>query len=345
MQNHTVSQSLKPQAIEAAGHQSRADYAGSYRAPDDTSSEEDVPGRNGQQARRTRSLVRLVQHAYSRLLAGDTKDARRALELALSYQGYGALPDVTDPTMRMQESLSTGPKKEAKAIANPVAETIVDGAPIVVKTLGTFEVLVNGEAAGTKRKPPHLLLNILKVLIANGGCSVNRALLLDALWPDLDGDHANDAQQVALHRLRRLLKHPDALIINHGYVSLNSRLVEVDAFILDSLCRNPFIADHQERASTAMHLYRGTFLPDELESPWSQRMRECMRAKFVNIIAVAGKELESRRDFASAAALYEQALTVDDVENIIHEGLMRALRREKSGKSQRHTTSRSAEVR
>ena len=122
------------------------------------------------------------------------------------------------------------------------------------------------------------------------------------------------------------------MVINHGYISLNPQLVEVDAFILDTLCRNPFITGHRERASTALNLYRGTFLPDELDSPWSQRMRECMRAKFVNIIAVAGKELESKYDFAGAAALYEQALTIDDLENIIREGLVRALRREKTGR-------------
>jgi two-component SAPR family response regulator len=211
-------------------------------------------------------------------------------------------------------------------------DVAVPAPPIVIKTLGTFEVVVDGELPGAKRKPPHLLLGILKVLIANGGCSVNRSLLLDALWPDLDGDRANDAQQVALHRLRRLLGHPDALVINHGYISINPQLIEVDAFILDTLCRNPFITGRQDRADTALSLYRGTFLPDELDSPWSQRMRECMRAKFVNIIAAAGKELEASNDSAGAAALYEQALTVDDLENIIREGLVRVLRRQKAGK-------------
>ena len=137
--------------------------------------------------------------------------------------------------------------------------------------------------------------------------------------------------------MRRLLGNSDALVINHGYISINPRLVEVDAFILDTLCRNPFITGHEERASTALDLYRGTFLPDELDSPWSQRMRECMRAKFVNIVAAAGKELESINDYTGAAALYEQALTIDDLENIIREGLLRVLRQKKVGRRRKKT--------
>jgi DNA-binding SARP family transcriptional activator len=284
------------------------------------------------------SLVGLVRHAYLRLLAGDPGDARHTLERALASEGFSTAPLLSAPTAQKQPSRATKGVHEASPTA-PGREISQQGnSPIVIKTLGTFEVLVNGRAPGTTRKPPHRLLGILKVLIAKGGCAVNRSVLLDALWPDLDGDHANDAQQVALHRLRRLLSHHDALIINHGYVSLNPQLVEVDAFTLDGLCRNPFIQGFQQRARTALKLYQGTFLPDELESAWSQRMRECMLAKFVNIVSAAGKELETQNDFEGAAALYEQALSADDLENIIGDGLVRALRRGKTPKKRPQLT-------
>ena len=288
--------------------------------------------RHEEDAERLESLIDLLQHAYLRLLAGDAVDARATLERALVSEGHDPLPigGTSTAHTNSSEPARDGASAEPPAYSNKGPEA--PKPPIVIRTLGTFEVLVDGEIPGAKRKPPHLLLGILKVLIASGGCSVNRSLLLDALWPDLDGDRANDAQQVALHRLRRLLGHPDALVINHGYISINPQLVEVDAFILDTLCRNPFIAGSQQRANTALDLYRGTFLPDELESTWSQRMRECMRAKFVNIIAVAGKELEAHKDSAGAAALYEQALTIDDLENIIREGLLRVLRQKKAGR-------------
>ena len=333
MQNETLVESVTNDSFDAPSRRLKAASVGS----DDFSDNGSGDGRQSsasheKDAQRIESLIDLLQHAYLRLLAGDAVDARATLERALASEGHDPLPigGTSTPHTISSQPARHGTSVEPPTYSDKGLEALKP--PIVIKTLGTFEVLVDGEIPGAKRKPPHLLLGILKVLIANGGCSVNRSLLLDALWPDLDGDRANDAQQVALHRLRRLLGHPDTLVINHGYISINPQLVEVDAFILDTLCRNPFIASHQERASTALNLYRGTFLPDELDSPWSQRMRECMRAKFVNIIAAAGKELEASNDSAGAAALYEQALTVDDLENIIREGLVRVLRREKAGK-------------
>lgn len=303
---------------------------------DDSPSIPDAPGTNAgnENANRVESLVGLVQHAYLRLLAGDSGDARHTLERALASEGCDTFPLMFAPKVHKQPSLAS---RAALITASHVAGRAINlqgNSPIVIKTLGTFEVLIDGHTPGVKRKPPHRLLALLKVLIAKGGCAVNRSVLLDALWPDLDGDRAHDAQQVALHRLRRLLGHHDALVINHGFVSLNPQLIEVDAFILDTLCRNPFIQGHRERAHTALKLYQGTFLPDELESPWSQRMRECMLAKFVNIVSAAGKELESQNDFSGAAALYEQALSAGDLENVISDGLVRVLRRGKSTRRQ-----------
>jgi len=307
--------------------------------PDGTSSNGNSPqepsnAQGDDDPHRVESLVGLIRHAYLRLLAGDSGDARHTLERALASEGCGSLPVLSASTMRLQSFPTPGTSRALVPPSPSYTKRAISSSPIVVKTLGTFEVKVNGKQPGVKRKPPHRLLSILKVLIAKGGCAVNRSALVDVLWPDLDGDRANDAQQVALHRLRRLLGHPDALVINHGYISLNSQLVDVDAFILDSLCRNPYISSHQERASTALKLYKGMFLPEELESPWTQRMRECMRAKFVNIIAVAGKELESLSDFSGAAELYERALGVADLENIVSDGLVRALRRGKAARRQ-----------
>ena len=331
MQNPATWHSAANEPLKSTEHELLAGSEGADgTSDDDPSSIEPSVTQTEDSAHRVESLVGLVRHAYLRLLAGDSGDARHTLERALASEGYRTIPLLSAPTAQKQSSPANRIAPSTSHQSPEQAISLQGASPIVIKTLGTFEVLVDGHIPGVKRKPPHRLLALLKVLIAKGGCAVNRSVLLDVLWPDLDGDRANDAQQVALHRLRRLLGHHDALVINHGFVSLNPQLIEVDAFILDTLCRNPFIQGHQERALTALKLYQGVFLPDELESPWSQRMRECMLAKFVNIVSAAGKELESQHDFSGAAALYEQALSAGDLENVISDGLVRALRRGKS---------------
>jgi DNA-binding SARP family transcriptional activator len=272
-------------------------------------------------------LIGLMRHAYVRLRSGDSTDARRTLERALASADCGLTTGNAQFAAHMVNPGASAKGSAEHAGRNSPSASTSHSQQVLVRTLGTFQVLVNGKNISLKRKPPYRLLSLLKVLIANGGCAVSQSAMSDALWPDLDGDHACDAQQIALHRLRTLLGSREALLVTHGSVSLNVQFVRVDAFFLESLCRDAFAGGNQQRARVALELYRGPFLPDEIDSPWTTRMRDCLRAKFVNIIATAAAELESNKDYIGAAALYEQAIAIDDLENLLHHGLVRSLRR------------------
>ena len=286
-----------------------------------------APG-TGPEDRDPISLVDLIQHAYLRLLAGDPRNARHALEQALSSKDMPSHGASKSANARFSSGFSQHSTETEKCDSDD--ESWNQASPrIVIKTLGNFHVSVDGECPTATRKPPHRLLAILKLMIASGGCAVNSSTLADQLWPDLDGDRANDAMQVALHRLRRMLGAPDVLLMSHGRITLNTRLVEVDAFMMDSLCRDPFLPTFRARAHAALELYQGPFLPEEMESRWAVRTRECLRAKFVNVIETAARELEAGGDHTGAASLYERAMTVDDIENVLHDGLVRTLRRSK----------------
>ena len=110
---------------------------------------------------------------------------------------------------------------------------------------------------------------------------------------------------------------------------------------VDVLLESEELRVHWARYHVVRDVLRHKAYPDA-GSALSERMRECIRAKYVNIIAAAGKELEARSEFADAAALYEQALTVEDLENIIREGLVRVLRRDKAGKRRSRSRSKAA---
>lgn len=274
------------------------------------------------------SLLELIQHAYMRLLAGDPRNAQHALEQALSSEGMPSHDASKSANTRYRSGVGQRSTETAKSRSDDENWNLASPR-IVIKTLGNFHVSVDGECPVATRKPPHRLLAILKLMIASGGCAVNSSTLADQLWPDLDGDRAHDAMQVALHRLRKMLGAQDVLLMNRGRITLNTRLVEVDAFMMDSLCRDPFLPTFQARAHAALELYQGPFLPEEMESSWAVRTRECLRAKFVNVIETAARELVARGDHTGAASLYERAMTVDDVENVLRDGLVRTLRRSK----------------
>jgi LuxR family transcriptional regulator, maltose regulon positive regulatory protein len=73
-----------------------------------------------------------------------------------------------------------------------------------VHVLGRFRLLREGAPIAIPsrlRKPQELL----QALIAFGGTEVSAGVLIDALWPDSEGDAAYHALEMTLSRLRQLL--------------------------------------------------------------------------------------------------------------------------------------------
>jgi hypothetical protein len=101
--------------------------------------------------------------------------------------------------------------------------------PVRVRTLGDFRIDIDGQPLRHDGKVPKRPLELLQALIAHGGCAPV-AWLADALWPEFEADHAHDAFEVALRRLRKLLGHGEALRLHAGELMLEPRLVWVDVF-------------------------------------------------------------------------------------------------------------------
>jgi DNA-binding SARP family transcriptional activator len=265
------------------------------------------------------SLAVLVARAYRALLEEDTPGAARVLESALSL-----LQCPHDPL------------SSPLAVAGPSPH-----ARVVVRTLGAFEVLVDGAPLAGGRKQPTRTLALLKALIALGGRAVARAALVDLLWPDVEGDLGQNALEAALHRLRARIGVPDAIATRRGYLELNPRLVWVDAL---AFCALPAGAADEDLLEQAFTLYRGAFLHDERDASWALRPRERMRARFVNLVSHAAQTLEAAGQLPSAARLYERALAVDDLAGVFHEGLERCLHRQGQAGEARMAHTRAARV-
>src|SRR6202050_2887893 len=138
-----------------------------------------------------------------------------------------------------------------------------------VNVLGRFRILA-GDTPVTipprLRKPQELL----QALIALGGTEVSAGVLIDALWPDSEGDAAYHALESALSRLRRLLGARDAVRMEGGKVSLNRDQLWVDMWEFEEELRRPHdpAANDVERIGRLRRLYQGHFLQHEAEKPW-----------------------------------------------------------------------------
>jgi DNA-binding SARP family transcriptional activator len=194
--------------------------------------------------------------------------------------------------------------------------------PVRVLTLGCFSVHVDGQPLEFSRKLPRKTLLLLKAIVAHGGREVSEQVLCDALWADEDGDAARNALSITLLRLRKLLKHPEAVVQQGGRIWLNRQCCWVDAWsFLAKRLGDP------EGASEALSLYRGTFLPGDEPEVWSVPLRERLRARFVELLLAQGGALEESGDQSGALQCYARGIETDAIVEAFYAGAMRCYER------------------
>ncbi len=148
---------------------------------------------------------------------------------------------------------------------------------IVIYTFGRFELVLDGMPLRFKGRAPMRALELLGALIAAGGRGVSVASLSDSLWPEADGFDAYRAFTTTLHRLRRLLRCPEAVRLCAGRLTLEPELCRVDLWEFERALR---AARDPVTLRQALDLYRGPFLGDD-PNPWAIATRTRLE-KLVN---------------------------------------------------------------
>jgi LuxR family transcriptional regulator, maltose regulon positive regulatory protein len=196
--------------------------------------------------------------------------------------------------------------------------------PIQIYTLGRFQIQVNDRALEVRGKSQRRPLNLLKaMLVSRNGEEITE--LIDRFWPDLDGDAARNAFDLAVHRLRKLLKGKNAVVVSQGRAALNRNVVWVDAFALAALGEaNDTDETPSERARRVLLLYRGPFLVDEAE-PWMFAPRERMRSQFLRYVGQIGDILQASHCYDLLTDFYQRVLEIEPLAEEVYRNLMHCL--------------------
>jgi len=204
--------------------------------------------------------------------------------------------------------------------------------PVRIFALGRFNLVIEGAPPSSGRKSPQKPLELLKALIALGGREVPEEQLGEILWPDADGDLAQQSLSTNLKRLRKLLGAERSVPLHDGRISLNNRYCWVDAWAFERILGQAGAAgipgspvpDGREIARVAekaIALYRGAFLSGETFCSAIDTYRERLRSKFLRAILQAGRHWEQSGERETAVACYQKGLEVDP----LSEGLCRSL--------------------
>lgn len=198
---------------------------------------------------------------------------------------------------------------------------------VKIYTFGCFEIRRDGRKIESSRKAQQKPLAMLKAIIALGGRDVSQETVIDALWPDSDGDTAYNAFATTLHRLRRLIGNDRAIQSAEGMLSIDPLIcwVDVRGFTgLLKLSEAEAGGDRRKAAvlvEKAIGLYRGPFLAGEAIACLVPA-RERLRARFLKQISLLASECERSGEVDRAIELYNRGLEEDELVERFYQGLM-----------------------
>jgi DNA-binding SARP family transcriptional activator len=199
--------------------------------------------------------------------------------------------------------------------------------PLKVYTLGSFRLMKYGVTVSFGRKPPRRPLQLLKVLITLGGCEVPETHVLDALWPDEEADAARNAFSTALNRLRKIVG-ADVVRLKGGKLRLDTARCWVDAWAFEAILNQA--GSHTDAVAirnslrVALELYKGNFLAEDAEAPWSMPARERLQRRYAEAVARLAADCQREGDHEGAVALFRQGLAMDELREDYYQGLMRS---------------------
>ncbi len=199
---------------------------------------------------------------------------------------------------------------------------------LCIVTLGHFEVRRDDVPLRFEGKSQKRPLALLKAIVALGRREVPEVRLADALWPDAEGDAAQQALATTLHRLRRLIG-AEAVQRQGGLVSLDPARCWVDLWACERHLDATEVAlpDNAKPALAALRpvltLYRGPFLDGDDEAPWALSARERLRNRLLRTVTATADALHTSGNNRAAIVCYEHALALDELAENCYRNLMR----------------------
>jgi ATP/maltotriose-dependent transcriptional regulator MalT/DNA-binding SARP family transcriptional activator len=193
-----------------------------------------------------------------------------------------------------------------------------------IRALGPLEIELNDAPLQMAGKAPRKPLELLKALLTSRR-GLDAAAAMDLFWPELEGDAARNAFDLAVHRLRKLLKCNEAVLSVQGQLTLNPNRVWVDAFELERILDRDFgDEDGAELATQALQLYRAPLLSGDSTS-WVVDARDRMRNVFLRIAKKLTDSLVEKGEWSTIRQFCDAAIPIGPGDEALYRAWIRSL--------------------
>jgi DNA-binding SARP family transcriptional activator len=209
--------------------------------------------------------------------------------------------------------------------------------PVAVQMLGAFSMTI-GDL--TVKVPVSRGLSVFKYLLLHHKQNIPREVLMDIFWPDAEPETARNNLNVAMHSLRKALRSVvflPVIVFEGGTYGLEPNLqvwLDVEEFERCVKAGQRLEARDQLTAAvteyeTAISLYRGDFLEQNLYEEWTVLDRERLRVAYLDTLDHLSQIYFSQERYAACIAVGQLILARDRCREDAHCLLMRCYSRQK----------------
>jgi DNA-binding SARP family transcriptional activator len=211
-------------------------------------------------------------------------------------------------------------------------------APVRVRVLGRFEVLVGGRPVPLPAWKSRQARTLVKILVARRGRPVPRTELCELLWPDDEPHRTAHRLSVLLSVVRQVLDPAKRWPADHyvgadlAGLSLNlSRVtVDVEDLLRDAahgvrLARDGDPARARDLLTDVDTAYRGDAFDDEPYEDWADGLREQARAGWLRALRELAAVCRRTGDLDHAASCLVRLLAADGYDEAAHRTLVEVM--------------------
>lgn len=268
--------------------------------------------------------------------SGRKADPPRIEEEVPQLPGISVLPrESPDSAAKAQKKkplpkIKKPPKKKSSMQKTPTST------PVAVHMLGTFRFTIGDLVV---RLPASRGLSLLKYLLLHHKHNVSRDVLIDAFWPDAEPETARNSLNVAVHSLRKALRNIiflPVITFQDGAYGLDPNLqvwLDVEEFEGCVKAGQRLEARDQLSAAvteyeTAISLYQGDFLEQNLYDEWTVLERERLRIAYLDTLDRLSQIYFNQERYAACITVCQLILNRDRCREDAHCLLMRCYSRQ-----------------
>ncbi|MFG2051071.1 tetratricopeptide repeat protein [Micromonospora sp. NPDC048935] len=211
-------------------------------------------------------------------------------------------------------------------------------AQVTVRTLGRFEVCVDGSPVLANAWQSRKARDLLRILAARRGRAVPREQLGEMLWPAQDPDRVSHRLSVALSTLRGVLDPERRTSTDHFIIAAHPSLaldvahveLDVEEFLAEAahglrLAEQGATEDARATLLLAEHRYRGDFLEDEPYDDWSRPTRDEARRVYLRVVRKLAALAHGVGEIDEAIRHLGRALELEPHDEGVHGEFIRTL--------------------